>query len=281
MSLITPSTVATTPLTFANIDSALAVVADAAYRDNTSLISTLQAAGLTQLDLTGDGNGTYESKNAAFDAWTTVVNGQPAAVIAFRGTDDINYSLDGASAYAQSADAAYWFNTTGYYDLLSNGIKSFDNAVSALGIHQVYVTGHSLGGGAAQVYMADHANTANTNYTSVVFGSLGVSGGTTPTTTDARITDFADDADYANSIGVQTAGLTITANTTPQVSSAPDLSSILSDPASYLVYHSMSLFAADAAAYDAAKVGIPSTDVTTFFTATAYLNGLPLTVTPF
>ncbi|WP_300162924.1 alpha/beta hydrolase [Solidesulfovibrio sp.] len=268
----------TVPVTSANLDTVLAVASDAAYRDDASLITSLTSAGLTQLDLTGSGTGTYVAGNAAFDAWTTVVNGEPAAIIAFRGTDDIDYSLDGLSAYLGSEDAAYWFDTKGYYDLLAGGVAAFDAAVSALGIDQVYVTGHSLGGAAAQAYMAVHPDTAQTSYTAVIFGSLGLSGDGT-WSTDGRITDFADASDFTNSLGTQTAGLTITVSTGgATASSGLDLSTLLSDPASYLDTHSIDLFAADAAAYDAARAGIAATDTTTFFTAKASYNGLTLAV---
>ncbi|EFL51061.1 conserved hypothetical protein [Solidesulfovibrio fructosivorans JJ]] len=281
MNSLTDAAVATTPITAANLETVMAVVSDAAYRDDASLVAALTTDGLTQLDLTGNGTGTYIAGNAAFDAWTTVINDEPAATIAFRGTDDINYSLDGLSAYLGSTDATYWLDTEGYYHLLDQGIDAFDAAVSALGISQVYVTGHSLGGAAAQAYMAEHPDTAATDYTAVVFGSLGLSGGDGGWGTDARITAFADASDFTNSIGTQTAGLTITVETgTTSVSSGLDLATLLTDPASFLTTHSIALFADDADRYDAAKAGIPSTDVTTFITAKADLNGLTLTVSP-
>lgn len=269
-----------TPLTSANLDAAMAVVSDAAYRDDASLVAGLEARGLSQLDLTGDGDGTYVAANAAFDAWTTVVNGDTAAIIAFRGTDDINYSLDGLSAYRSSADAGYWLDTKGYYDLLSQGVTAFDATVATLGIDQVYATGHSLGGAAAQAYMAAHPDTATTSYTGIVFGSLGLSGDGA-WDTDARITAFADPSDFTNSLGTQTAGLTISVQQgTTTASTGLDLSALLTDPASFLTTHSIALFADDAARYDAARAGIPSTDVTTFITATARMDGLTLTVSP-
>lgn len=269
------------PITAANLEEVMAVASDAAYRDNGDLIAALTADGLTQLDLTGSGTGTYVAANAAFDAWTTVINGEPAAIIAFRGTDDINYSLDGLSAYVSSTDASYWLDTEGYYHLLDQGVEAFDATVSALGISQVYVTGHSLGGGAAQAYMAGHPDTAATDYSAVVFGSLGLSGGNDNWGTDARITAFADSSDFTNSLGTQTAGLTITVQTgETSTSSGLDLSALLTDPASFLTTHSIALFADDAARYDAAKAGIPATDVTTFITATAKVGGLTLTVSP-
>ncbi len=268
----------TVPVTSANLDTVLAVVSDAAYRDDASLITSLTSAGLTQLDLTGSGTGTYVAGNAAFDAWTTVVNGEPAAIIAFRGTDDIDYNLDGLSAYLGSEDAAYWLDTKGYYDLLATGVAAFDAAVSALSVDQVYVTGHSLGGAAAQAYMAAHPDTTQTSYTAVTFGSLGLFGDGS-WSTDGRVTNFADASDFTNSLGAQTAGLTITVSTgETSASTGLDLATLLSDPASYLDTHSIDLFAADAAAYDAARAGIAATDATTFFTAKASYNGLTLAV---
>ncbi|EHJ49412.1 hypothetical protein DFW101_3414 [Solidesulfovibrio carbinoliphilus subsp. oakridgensis] len=269
-----------TPITTSNLDAVLAVVSDAAYRDGASLVTGLTASGLGQLDLTGSGTGTYVAGNAAFDAWTTTVNGEPAAIIAFRGTDDVD-AASGTSAALGSADAAYWLDTTGYYDLLATGVAAFDATVSSLGIDQVYVTGHSLGGAAAQAYMADHADTAQADYQAVVYGSLGLSGGDGTWDTDARVTAFAAPSDVSTALGVQTAGLTLTVETgTSSVGSGPDLSALLSDPSAFLAAHSISLYADDAARYDAMLAGIPATDVTTFVSATASLDGLTLTVSP-
>lgn len=271
------------PLTTSNLDTVLAVVSDAAYRDDPSLVQGLTARGMSQLDLTGDGTGTYAADNAAFDAWTTVVDGEPAAIIAFRGTDDADVTAGGLGNALGSGDAAYWLDTIGYYDLLAAGVADFDAAVSALGIDRVYVTGHSLGGAAAQAYMADHADTAETAYQSVVYGSLGLSGGSGTWDTDPRLTAFADPGDVTTSLGVQTAGLTVTVATgTSNVGSAGlDLSAVLSDPSAFLASHSIVLYADAAARYDAMLAGIPATDVTTFVTATAAIGGLTLTVSPF
>uniref|UniRef100_I2Q5K8 Lipase (Class 3) n=1 Tax=Desulfovibrio sp. U5L TaxID=596152 RepID=I2Q5K8_9BACT len=270
-----------TPITTSNLDAVLAVVSDAAYRDDASLVTGLTESGLAQLDLTGNGTGTYVAANAAFDAWTATVDGEPAAIIAFRGTDDVNTSTGSVSAALGSADAGYWLDTTGYYDLLATGVSAFDATVSSLGIDQVYVTGHSLGGAAAQAYMADHADTAATDYQAVVYGSLGLSGGDGTWDTDARVTAFAAPSDVATALGVQTAGLTLTVETgTSSLGSGPDLSALLSDPSAFLAAHSISLYADDAARYDAMLAGIPATDVTTFVSATASLGGLTLTVSP-
>ena len=269
------------PLTAANLDTVLAVAAEASYGDNAALVSGLETAGFVQLDLDGDGDGTYAAGNAAFDAWLAVVDGAPAAVIAFRGTDDINYATDGLSAYQGSADAAFWFDATGYYNLLDAGVSAFDAAVAALGVSQVYVTGHSLGGAAAQAYMTEHADNAATRYDAVVFGSLGLSGDGGPWTADARVTAFTDPSDFSNQLGTQTAGLTVSFTTAEaSLDTGLDLSALLSDPASFLTTHSASLFTEAAGAYDAAKAGLVATDQTMFFTSTVAVAGLSLTVSP-
>lgn len=276
MSLATDAAWTTVSITDANLDSVLAVVSAAAYRDDAGVVSALEAGGLTQLDLTGNGTGTFVAANAAFDSWTTIVNDTPAAIIAFRGTDDINYSTNGLSAVASSQDAGYWLDTKGYYDLLAQGVSAFDAAVSALGIEQVYVTGHSLGGGAAQAYMAEHPDTADTRYAAVVFGSLGLSGDG-EWGTDARIAAFSDPSDLTNDLGTQTAAFTISVEKgDASLSSTPDLATLIADPASFLTTHSIALFADDASRYDAARAGIPSTDVTTFITTTVQFNGVTL-----
>lgn len=268
-------------LTAANLDASLAVLTEASYREDASLISALEGAGFVQLDLDGDGNGTSTAGSAAFDAWTTVVGNQTVAIIAFRGTDDIDYSTDGLSAYLGSADAAYWFDTVGYYDQLSTQVAAFDAAVETLGISQVYVTGHSLGGAAAQAYMAEHANDADTSYTAVVFGSMGLSGGDASYATDARIVNFVAPSDFSTQLGTQTAGLTVSfSDGSGSLDTGLDLSTLLADPASYLSVHGTGLYLTAAADYDAAKAGIPSTETTTFFTSTVTLGGLTLTVSP-
>ena len=269
------------PLTAANLDTVLAVAAEASYRDDAALVSGLEAAGMVQIDLEGDGNGTFTAQNAAFDAWLTAANGAPAAIIAFRGTDDINYATDGLSAYQSSADAAFWLDTTGYYHLLDAGVSAFDAAVSALGVSQVYVAGHSLGGAAAQAYMTEHADDADTRYAAVTFGSLGLSGDGGSWTTDARVTAFAETSDFSSQLGTQTAGLTVSFDAAESgLNAGLDLSALLSDPASFLVNHSASLFAQAANDYDAAKAGVGATDQTMFFTAAAKVAGLSLTVSP-
>lgn len=268
-------------LTAANLDATLAVLTEASYRQNASLITALEGAGFVQFDLDGDGNGTSKAGSAAFDAWTTVAGNQTVAVIAFRGTDDIDYSKDGLTAYLGSADAAYWFDTVGYYDQLSAKTAAFDAAVDNLGIGQVYVTGHSLGGAAAQAYMAMHPDDADTRYAAVVFGSMGLSGGDAGYATDARIVNFVAPSDYSTELGTQTAGLTVSfSDGSGSLDSGLDLSTLLADPASYLSVHGTSLYLTAAADYDAAKAGIPSTETTTFFTSTVTLGGLTLTVSP-
>ena len=271
------------PLTTANLAAALAVVAEASYRDNSALITGLESAGFVQLDLEGDGNGAVVGQNAAFDAWLTTANGAPAAVIAFRGTDDVDYTTDGLSAYQGSADAAFWLDTTGYYDLLAAGVSAFDAAVDALGITQVYVTGHSLGGAAAQAYMAGHADDADTRYAAVVFGSLGLSlsSQSAAVSADARVTAFTDPSDFSSQLGTQTAGLTVSfTGAEASLDAGLDLSALLSDPSSFLDSHSSALYSDAAAHYDAAKAGIAATDETLFFTSTVSIGGLSLTVSP-
>lgn len=81
-----------------------------------------------------------------------------AAVIAFRGTNDV------------SADPADWGNMQGHYALLDAFINVFDGYVNnpANGINKVYVTGHSMGGALAINYMSLHAGA---RYESVVFAA--------------------------------------------------------------------------------------------------------------
>lgn len=268
------SAIAFSGLNSLTLETALAVLSEAAYRDNASLVGSIEAMGCSQLVLDGDDDGTYTAQNAAFDTWITTVNGQPAAIIAFRGTDDIDTSASGITALATSADIQYWFNTEGYYDLLADGVAAFDATVASLGISQVYVTGHSLGGAAAQAYMAAHDNTAQTSYSAIVYGSLGLSGTASTPETDARVTALADATDPATLLGVQTAGISILYQETPALTGPTlDLAAIMADPGSLMGSHGIEAIAAAAANYDAAKTGA-AMDTTTFFTTIVNAGGL-------
>lgn len=267
-------------LSSANLETALAVVSAASYRDDLSLVASLEALGFSQLILPGDSDGTSTAANAAFDSWITTVNGQPTAVIAFRGTDDIETDAGGVTALTTSADSRYWLDTEGYYDLLAEDVAAFDSAVAAMGISQVYVTGHSLGGGAAQAYMAAHDNTTQASYNAIVYGSLGLSGTDDTPGIDSRVTAMADASDPATLLGTQTAALSILFQASPSPTGPSlDPSALMRDPGSLMGSHGITAITAAAGNYDAAKTGQPM-DATTFFTTILHMDGLTCIASP-
>ncbi len=124
--------------------------------------------------------GVYTDQNAAALVSIGTLNGVTTLVLAFRGSDDRQDSV---------ADLS---NINSAYPLFSNLIAAVDGFASRQAIPQVLVTGHSLGGGMAQLYMQSHADNSTTRYVAETVGSPGVlqSAGT-----DSRITNLqiADD----------------------------------------------------------------------------------------
>ena len=124
--------------------------------------------------------GVYTDQNAAALVSIGTLNGVTTLVLAFRGSDDRQDSI---------ADLS---NINSAYPLFSNLIAAVDGFASRQAIPQVLVTGHSLGGGMAQLYMQSHADNSTTRYVAETVGSPGVlqSAGT-----DSRITNLqiADD----------------------------------------------------------------------------------------
>src|SRR3954452_11411367 len=125
-------------------------------------------------------NGVYANRNGAALVLVGTLKGVSTAVLAFRGSDDREDSINDLQ------------NINREFQLFPNLIAAFDAFVAREGITQVAVTGHSLGGAMDQLYMANHANSANVQYLADTFGSPGA--GIAPGT-DARITNLrvADD----------------------------------------------------------------------------------------
>ncbi|MDO9709393.1 alpha/beta hydrolase family protein [Paracraurococcus lichenis] len=167
-------------------DALLAQLSSDAY----SATPVTLPAGFTALDTSNFGialqageslsNGIYTSGNGAALVTVGFIEDLPTIVIAFRGSDDTQDSLQDLNGI----NAAY--------PAFTSLVAAVDQASAAWGI-PVVVTGHSLGGSMAQLYMASHPNVAGEpGHAAVTFGSAGA---ILPAGTDDRITNYviADD----------------------------------------------------------------------------------------
>ena len=149
--------------------STLAQIAWAAYADGAPT-----PAGFSPLALPGLSNGTYINQNAAALVGTQTLGGQLVLVLAFRGSDDQTDWLNDV----QNINADY-----AKFSPLISAVESY----AAQNSLKVVVTGHSLGGAMAQVFMANHPAGGAVKYEAVTFGSPGA---LVPPASDHRITNY-------------------------------------------------------------------------------------------
>lgn len=127
-------------------DATLAQLSLAAYGDTPALPAGFTAA---PLHLAPDpaasyANGVYHDANGAALAVTGLLNGVETLVLAFRGSDDrADYISD-----LRGTNTGY----PNFQDL----VTAADAYAASGAVQQVVVTGHSLGGSYAQLYMASH-----------------------------------------------------------------------------------------------------------------------------
>lgn len=158
-------------------DATLAQLSLAAYSDNPTLPTGYQAAVLPGLAA----NGVFHNANAAALVTTATLEGKTSIVIAFRGSDDGTDSLHDLQGINQD------------FPLFAELIAKVDYAALTYGFDQVVVTGHSLGGAFAQLYMQAHPDhPGGLVYDAATFGSPGA---VLPPGGDARPTNYviADD----------------------------------------------------------------------------------------
>ena len=141
---------------------------------------TQAALGLTLGAAETFSGGVYTNQNAAALVTVGTLNGITTLVLAFRGSDDRQDSI---------ADLR---NINSAYPNFSDLIAAVDRVALQQAIPQVLVTGHSLGGAMAQLYMASHADSSTTRFIAETVGSPGV---LQSQAADSRITNLqvADD----------------------------------------------------------------------------------------
>ncbi|WP_431270301.1 hypothetical protein [Dankookia sp. P2] len=177
-------------------DALLATLSAAAYSDTPVALP----AGFTALDPSnfnmplqpGESfaNGIFKSGNGAALLNVGFIEGQAAIVVSFRGSDDTTDSLQDLN------------NINAAYASFGTLVKTVDLASAVWGI-PVVVTGHSLGGSLAQLYMQDHPNQpGQPGHAAVTFGS---GGAILPAGTDERILNYVIADDPAVFIGAHRA----------------------------------------------------------------------------
>lgn len=172
-------------------DVTLARLASAAYADTgVPLPPSFTPLPTTALALAPGGgasfaDGIYRNQNAAALVATGPLNGVQTVVLAFRGSDDREDSIN--SLRDINAD----------YPDFAPLVSALDSYVAGAGLRDVAVTGHSLGGAMTQLYMSQHSDGA-TQYLAATFGSPGALLGEG---TDARITDYVIASDPAVYLG--------------------------------------------------------------------------------
>ncbi|MGI4797738.1 MAG: lipase family protein, partial [Janthinobacterium lividum] len=161
---------------------------------------TQSALGLTLGATETFSNGVYTNQNAAALVTVGTLNGVTTLVLAFRGSDDRQDSI---------ADLR---NINSAYPYFSNLIAAVDGLASRQAIPQVLVTGHSLGGAMAQLYMASHADNSTTRYVAETVASPGV---LQQQAADPRITNLQVADDPAVYLGENRALVGILLQTNP------------------------------------------------------------------
>jgi Ca2+-binding RTX toxin-like protein len=205
-------------------------------------------------------DGIFHNANAAAFA----AQCENTLVLSFRGTND----NDGAFLTTngdRTPDVYDWTHMAEHYAKFQSFIDAVDKYVTANGIQNVYVTGHSLGGAMVLAYMIDHPKISRVNYEAVTFAApaydiVGVS--------DNRIVSIEMNNDLVPDTGGYHAGHIVTVNSPlyhgNQVNDSTQAYNGTSD------YHSMDIYMETAHALDSQ---LPDTSINT----NTSLHGLNLT----
>ena len=164
-------------------DYTLAQIASTAFLDNpTGLPGGLAPVTASDLGVVIDNpaesfaNGIYRFGNAAALVGTGILGGQDTLVLAFRGADDRQDSINVLN------------NPATDYPKFAELIAAVDQLAASGAYQQVAITGHSLGGSLTQIFMAEHPDGSTpVRYFADTFGSPGA---LVADSADARITNY-------------------------------------------------------------------------------------------
>lgn len=164
-------------------DLTLARLAEAAFRDAPgALPGGFQALGAPPPGVVADAatesfaNGVYRSGNAAALVASGTLGGLNTLVLAFRGADDRQDSINVLQ------------NPAADYATLAELVRGVDALAASGAYQQLAITGHSLGGSLVQLYMAAHP--AGTTKVLTIAATFGSPGALIPDSADQRITNF-------------------------------------------------------------------------------------------
>jgi Ca2+-binding RTX toxin-like protein len=182
-------------------------------------------------------DGVYHGNNAAAFA----VRSKDSVVISFRGTND-NDGEGLPIPFFKTADEFDWTNMDAHYGELLEFTNEIDMYVRDNGIKNVYVTGHSLGGGMALAYMLHHPKGGSVNYEAVTFAAPAYS---TISQSDDRIISIEMDGDLVPDTGGYHEGRIVTVNSQLYHDNSPTKGAYGGTD-----YHSMDIYMAAAHALD-------------------------------
>jgi Ca2+-binding RTX toxin-like protein len=172
--------------------------AEASYRGDTLAYFT----PVSDLSISGDGISNFQENSTLKGVYTWDVNidwaldSKAGAYVArgnIEGKDTLVVAIRSLDEFIDERGAV---QDAGKQEDYYNRVKPFyDQAIAYAtnqGIQNIYIVGHSLGGGMAQKVMADYTDTSDMKFKSVIFGAIGVH---SDAGYDARITSFLHDDD--------------------------------------------------------------------------------------
>lgn len=125
----------------------------------------LNSKGVFLTSGTLNNDGYYINDNQAVWVGVSRLLGEETLIISFRGTDDWMDAID------------YISFLRSYNSMIQPIVSAVDQYVGYAGIQNVLVTGHSMGGSMAMIYMDQHQNTPSVRYSGATFGAAGIAPG--------------------------------------------------------------------------------------------------------